>query len=167
VSVVPTALPSSSKGSVSILGHRVSTDALLLAGASVVAIIVLYLRGRPGGAAAAQLPVNMAGDGSTFTAPLPSNGMISSAPPAPTLPPFGHVTGDIGGGYILSAPNPAAAPLGFFSGSPLAVLGPPVIGATYGGSTSPGLVGVASSEYIPVAYAGGTGYIWAPEARVT
>lgn len=89
--------------------------------------------------------------------------------PTPTPPPptnFGMVTSDIGGGYIYSTPGGLGGSLlGFFTG-PLKVLGPAVAGPAYGSSSSPGLVGVSSNEYIPVQYGGQTGYLWAPEAHI-
>lgn len=89
MSVVPSQLPSAGgKNSVGIFGRRVSTDALLLAGASVVAIILLYRAGRPSAASAIQ-PVSVAGDGSTFAAGLPGNALIASQPPTQSGPTLG------------------------------------------------------------------------------
>jgi hypothetical protein len=90
VSVVPSSLPSAqggAKNSVGIFGRRVSTDALLLAGASVVAIILLYRSGRP---SSAQQPLSLSGDGRTLVA-APNNALIASTPPASAtgpIPPF-------------------------------------------------------------------------------
>lgn len=102
MSVVPSQLPSAGgKNTVGIFGRRVSTDALLLAGASVVAIILLYRAGRP--AQTALQPLSLSGDGSTLTTPgLPSNALIASSPaPSPSSPPVGSsgVTTQRGASY--------------------------------------------------------------------
>lgn len=111
MSVVPTALPSArgGRGSVNILGHQVSTDALVLAGASLVAVLLLYRAGKP--ASSAQQPLSLSGDGSSLVAP--SNAMISSAPPAASTAP------------VVSASWPSTQL--FHSGAPL-----PDVGVFYG-----------------------------------
>jgi hypothetical protein len=81
VSVIPSALPSAAgrgKSTVTIFGRQVSTDALLLAGASVVAVVLLYRLGRPN----TQPTPALAGDGATLATPSnPSNPLIASSPP--------------------------------------------------------------------------------------
>lgn len=176
-------------GGISIAGHKVPWEAIAaLAG---VAGVILVIRARQQGqnvvaagqAAAVPYTAASSGFGSSFSpdysgalanisqqlTSLTQTAGINGTPAqnvggAPAS--FGHVTSDSGGGYILSGPNPAAAPLGFFSSSPLSVLGPAVAGSNYAGSTSPGLVGVASNQWLPVQYGGSTGYIWAPEAHI-
>jgi len=172
------------KGGISVAGHKIPWEAIAaLAG---VAGVILIIRARHQGsnvAAVGQAPAatytaadsgfGAAGFTPDYSAALANlsqqlTGLQQAGINATPAPPqsFGQVTSDIGGGHILSAPNPAASVLGFFSGSPLTISGAPVSGVPYGGSTSPGLVGVSSSQYIPVAYAGGTGYLWAPEAHI-
>lgn len=94
--------PSGRKGTVSILGHKVSTDALLLALASVVVIIFLYRKqAGPGVSAGAPMPIDGSGNGLAF-APLPTNSTISSTPPPASTPPgFTPPTGETltGSGY--------------------------------------------------------------------
>jgi len=80
---------------------------------------------------------------------------------------FGKVIGDIGGGYIHTEASPSSPTLGFWTGQPLNITGPSVTGVPYGGSSSPGLQGVSSNQWIPVNYAGTTGYLWGPEAQVS
>jgi hypothetical protein len=85
VSVIPSALPSAGRGksTVTIFGRQVSTDALLLAGASVVAVVLLYRLGRPN----TQPTPALAGDGATLATPSnPSNPLIASSPPPPPSP---------------------------------------------------------------------------------
>jgi hypothetical protein len=86
VSVIPSALPSATgrgKSTVTIFGRQVSTDALLLAGASVVAVVLLYRLGRPN----TQPTPALAGDGATLATPSnPSNPLIASSPPPPPSP---------------------------------------------------------------------------------
>lgn len=141
MSVIPSQLPSAGgKNTVGIFGRRVSTDALLLAGASVLAIILLYRAGRPAAASGA-LPV-LSGDGSTLAAPLPSNAMISSSPAAPTpLPTIGSSFAGqppgLPGLEVWDNPVSGRALQGLIAwGSPFTPTGPPVFGhSTPGGSS--------------------------------
>jgi hypothetical protein len=94
VSVVPTDLPSSKHSStVNLFGHKVSADALLIAGASVVAILVLYRmqKGSAGSAStigAAQPSISdLTGNGLAL-APTPINLSSASSPPGAAANPI-------------------------------------------------------------------------------
>jgi len=157
------------KNSISIFGRRISMDALLLAGASVAAILVLYRSGQPSAAAQAALPTNLAGDGGTFVSPLPSNALISSAPAPASLDDWAVLR-------QRNAPGLAAGQSGYDSGPagglPLYALGPSggvagVSQAAYGSQielASPGEQAVtlpwggSSAQFYAVSVGGQTGY---------
>lgn len=182
-------LAKSGLDSIKIGGHKVPI-ALLAGGVALVGVIAI-LRARSQGAAVAsvgQVPAApFTAAGSSFGFPTgpdvgPALANISQqltalgatginggtpAPAATPAPSFGQVSSDIGGGFIFNQPGGGGL-LGFFKpGSPLVITGPAVKGPNYGGSTSPGLIGISSDLYLPVSYGGQTGYIWAPEAGIT
>lgn len=137
MSVVPSALPSAPGGkrTVSIFGMKVSTDAILLAAASLVAVILLYRAGRPS-TAAPQQPLSLSGDGSTLA--QPSNPLISSAPPpAAAAAPLGALTSlfDPTGLQIPVAATPGGAPLAWLApGTQVHLFGSPTV-ANWGGKS--------------------------------
>lgn len=116
-----------------------------------------------------------AGTGAAGASPVPANNGFGATPLTPidigkfwNGQPPALVTGSMGGGFITSQPGGGDI-LGFIkaTGESLPILGQEVTGPVYSGSTSPGLVGVASGKYIPVDFHGTPGFIWAPEAKVS
>ncbi|HEV2106587.1 MAG TPA: hypothetical protein VGU27_12740, partial [Candidatus Eisenbacteria bacterium] len=61
MSVIPSELTAHHGSTVSILGHKVSTDALLIAGASLVGILVLWRMAKPSGSASVGSSVDQVG----------------------------------------------------------------------------------------------------------
>lgn len=93
MSVLPTELPGHQHPStVSIFGHKVSTDALLIAAASLIGIILLYKIGRPSTSSAVPaVGVPVVGSGTDFASTPPLDpGLIASAMPipSPSVPPL-------------------------------------------------------------------------------
>jgi hypothetical protein len=154
VSTIPSGLPSApgAKSKISIFGHQVSTDAVLIAAASLVAVIFLYRAGKPSTAAPLQ-PLSLSGDGSTLA--TPSNPLIASSPPPaapgtvgatfggnpPTATPGQFAQGaltwltDPGGLQIPIASTPGGAPLAWLSpGTQVHLAGSPVV-ANWGGKS--------------------------------
>ena len=115
MSVVPSDLGGGGgkKRTVTIFGRQVSTDALLLAGASVVAILLLYRAGKPA-ASGAPLFGAPAGDGSRL-AGLPTNDLIASTPPPDSRGPINLKDWTMSGSGFEYAPGGVDTP--FVSGS--------------------------------------------------
>jgi hypothetical protein len=176
-------MPVLPKGGINIAGHKVPWEAI--AAIAAVAGVLLVLRARSQGAQVASvgstpavpdfgalggfnpgIPVDNSAQLANITQQLASLSQQTPVAGTPVAAPsLGSVVSDIGGGYIFAGPGSGGL-LGFFKGDPLKVTGPAVTGPWYGGSTSPGLVGISSNQYIPVSYGGQTGYIWAPEAHI-
>jgi hypothetical protein len=146
-------------------------------GLVAVAAWYFFLRSKPGtttgstsAAGASATPGPDATYGLGFAQGQQAAGASAMPAPVPTSPaaPALFMTATKGGGYIYSTPGGAnnGSLLGFFAGQPLKILGPAVPGPNYGSSTSPGLVGVTSNQYLPVQYGSQTGYVWAPEVVV-
>ena len=133
------------------------------------AAIFLYFRQSGGSSQTTSQGASMSGTGFGVPVPfpVPQNANTSTVPTSSQQ--FGQVVADKGGGYILPRPDPTTAGgvLGFFDPSqPLSITGPAVKGVQYTEPSFGGGVGVTSDEWIPVSYAGQTGYLFAPDVTI-
>jgi hypothetical protein len=122
---------------VSILGQKVSWDALLVAGAGLVGVLFLYKVGQPTSTTTSPLStVDPTGGGADAAA-------LSTVPAAPPGPfDYSSAAGYAGPGVIAPGPGAGAGPTGPSAPSPAGPVTVPVPGASY-------QVPVASGSYIP------------------
>jgi hypothetical protein len=146
--------PAGDKGSVKILGHKVSTDALLLALASVVVIIFLYRKQGGAGVSSSAVPFyNPSGNGVAY-APLPTNTSIASTPPqtpgaAPPANPYANQQ-QIGAGYGVAGMNlPNVVQTG---GSSYAQVNQPYASLLSAGQGQNVYFEAAPGQFLPVTY---------------
>jgi hypothetical protein len=166
VSILPSELPGDHQaGKVSLLGHKVSTDAVLIAGASLIGILVLWRMAKPGAPQAVSLTPTFAGDGATFASP-PMGSPISSSM-APATPAPARVAGQLAGGqqgiWLHTQAN-AQSPVGAIlqPGQMANAAGAPISG----GSFTSAQLGVTGNQWEPVSVGGSTYFAFLPEVSV-